>query len=392
LIARKRPALIAGAGIAGLSTALELAELGHRVIIVERAAVFDRHGAGLQLSPNATFLLRRFGVLDRIRPLALPPRSLRIRRARDGAALTQLPLARAEERWGSPYLVAHRDDLHRLLAERVAEERLVELFTDTGAIDYQLDDAGVRLETTRDHLTGCLLVGADGLRSNVRQRVLGDGPPRFAGRSAWRGLVNADRLPMDLLRPEVNLWLGSNAHLVHYPLPAHRLVNVVAVTADDCRGNAAGSAEAGDAARLAGHFGRWSEAAQTLIAAVSQWQKWPLYDRDPPRALCRDRVALVGDAAHPMLPHLAQGAAQAIEDAHVLARRLATESDIAAAFRRYSAARCRRVGRICGQARQLGTLYHLSGPAAALRDVAIRVLGPEAMLASYDWIYAFRPE
>jgi salicylate hydroxylase len=392
LIERNQPALVAGAGIAGLSTALELARLGHRVTIVERAVVFDPQGAGLQLSPNATFLLRQLGVLDRIRPLVLAPRSLRIRRGRDGVQLTELALAAAEERWGSPYIVAHRADLHRVLAERVAEERLVELLTDRGAIDYELADSSVNLKTTRNSLTGCLLIGADGLRSNVRQRLLADGPPRFAGSSAWRGLVAADRLPSGLLRPDVNLWLGRKAHLVHYPLPAHRLVNVVAVTADDCRSDATDWAGSDDGAQLAYHFAQWSEAAQTLIAAVPQWQKWPLYDRDPPRLIGRNRVALVGDAAHPMLPHLAQGAAQAIEDAHVIARQLANESDIATAFKHYSAARCRRVGRICAQARQLGAIYHLSGPAAAARDFALRILGPAAMLARYDWIYAFRPE
>jgi salicylate hydroxylase len=404
---RLRPAIVAGGGIAGLCAALALSRIGIPVEVLERAAVFDEFGAGLQLSPNATGVLRQFNLLDRLAEAALTPQAILIRRGRDGRELARLPLQQAERRWGAPYFVAHRADLHRILLERVAQEALITVTSNISVIDYHQDQDGVTVRSngnkTAQTVTGRLLLGADGLRSNVRRRLLADGEPRSARRSAWRGLIDASCLAPSLRLPEVNLWLGRHAHLVHYPLRAMSVINVVAVMDDDGRGETGATdaplptpgdapiafAEPGDGRVLLRQFAGWNPLARSILEAVTLWRKWPLFERDPPQRLSDGRVALVGDAAHPMLPHLAQGAAQAIEDADVLGRAMRDNGDIRSALSSYAQTRHRRVAKICAQAQQLGRLYHLAGPAAMARDIAIQLLGPEQMLARYDWLYRF---
>ncbi len=390
------PAIVAGGGIAGLSAALALAKNGRAVRVLERAEVFDEFGAGLQLSPNATGILRGLGVLDRLADQALHPRAIRILRGADGQEISCLPLTEAEGRWGAPYLVAHRADLHRALLEQVAGEPQITVTSGSPVRDYEQDDHSVTVTTGHrprlEQVSGCFLLGADGLRSCIRQRLLADGAPRFAARSAWRGLVEARQLPSALRLPEVNLWLGRHAHLVHYPLRGMSVINIVAVLEDDGPGDdpvADAFAAPADARIVAQRFERWSARVRTLIEAVQSWRKWPLFERKTPPRLSDRRVALVGDAAHPMLPHLAQGAAQAIEDADVLARQLADGDSVVSALQRYGHKRHRRLLKINAQAGQLGQIYHLSGPAAMVRDVAMQLLGPERMLARYDWLYRF---
>jgi salicylate hydroxylase len=391
-----RPAIVAGGGIAGLSAALALAHNGRAVRVLERAEVFDEFGAGLQLSPNATGILRGLGVLDRLADQALHPRAIRIWRGHDGQEISCLPLTQAEGRWGAPYLVAHRADLHRALLEQVAGEPQITVTCASPVRGYEQDAQSVTVTAGHgprlEQVSGCLLLAADGLRSSIRQRLLADGEPSFAGRSAWRGLVEARELPAALRLPEVNLWLGRDAHVVHYPLRGMGVVNIVAVIGEDGPGDAPVAdafALQGDARIVARRFARWSPPLRTLIESVDSWRKWPLFERKTPRRLTDRRVALAGDAAHPMLPHLAQGAAQAIEDAHVLAQQLAGADSVVSALERYGHKRRRRLLKINAQAGRLGQIYHLSGPAAMVRDVAIQLLGPERMLARYDWLYRF---
>ena len=387
-------AVIAGAGIGGLCTALCLARAGWRVSLFEKAKVLDETGAGLQLSPNASAILRRLGVLVHLAPFALAPEAIKIRRARDGATLARMPLDGAEARWGAPYLALHRADLQRALLEAVAHEDGIRLQAGAAVAGFASGKDGVAVAIAHGAVrlkeAGDCLIGADGLRSFVRQRFCED-HLRFSGRTAWRTTIEADRVPAAMRRQETNLWLGRKAHLVHYPLRGGTLVNVVAIVDEDFRPDDDEFwSSPGEAKFLEARFARWDKTARDLLRAAAEWRKWPLADRDPIARFVSGRVALIGDAAHPMLPFLAQGAAQAIEDASVLGEVLAHGENIEASLLGYQEARLARAARVQKESRRQAAIYHLGGPAALLRDTALRALGPEKMLARYDWLYDAR--
>ncbi len=389
-------ALIAGAGVGGLAAALCLAKSGWQASVFEAAPALEEVGAGLQLSPNATAILRRLGVLDRLIPASLAPQSIRVRRAADGATLALMPLGAAETRWGAPYLLAHRADLLRALVDAVAQESAIKLQTGVAVAGFGSSaknvTAALRQGPLQVEATGDCLIGADGYRSTIRQRLSGGAPDllEYSGRTAWRTLVEADRAPREALVPQSCLWLGRKAHLVHYPLRGGSVVNVVAIVEEKTEPAGQGWSEAGEAAVLAGRFAGWHKSARALIEAADEWRKWPLYQRAPLSGLASGQVALLGDAAHPMLPFLAQGAAQAIEDAAALGQALQGAADVPRGLAAYSAARIGRASRVQAQSRVQGKIYHLGGPAALARDMAMRALGGDRMLARYDWLYATR--
>ena len=383
-------AVIAGAGISGLCTSLCLARGGWRVSLYEKAKVLEETGAGLQLSPNASAILGRLGVIERLTPFALCPKAIRIRRARDGATVAVMPLDDAERRWGAPYLVVHRADLQRALLEAIARESSVKLQTGAAVAGFAsgensvavvIEQGAVRLKAAGD-----CLIGADGVRSFVRQR-LGAPSARFSGWTAWRATVDAARAPPAMRREETTLWLGRKAHLVHYPLRGGAIINVVAIVDEDfCPDGADFWSSPGEPGLLEARFSGWAEAARDLLRAPD-WRKWPLFDCNPIASWVAGRVALMGDAAHPMLPFLAQGAAQAIEDAGALGEDLARGDNIEASLRAYQEARHARATRVQKESRRQAKIFHLAGPAAFLRDTALRALGPQKMLARYDWLY-----
>ena len=388
-------AVIAGAGIGGLSAALSLARVGWRVSLYEKAKVLEESGAGLQLSPNASAILRNLGVLEHLTPFALRPEAIRIRRAQDGATLALMPLESAEKRWGAPYLVVHRADLQRALLETVAREGSITLQTGAAIAGFAPSSSGVAVAiaqgAVRLKVAGDCLIGADGLRSFVRQRLHGDAL-RFSGRTAWRATIEAARVPVAMRQKETNLWLGRKAHLVHYPLRGGAIVNVVAIVDEDFHPDEKEFwSSPGEPGFLEARFVRWDKTARDLLRAALAWQKWPLADRNPAASFVAGRVALIGDAAHPMLPFLAQGAAQAIEDAGVLGEVLARGQTIEAGLLAYQEKRLPRAVRVQKESRRQATIYHLGGPAAFLRDAALRALGPEKMLARYDWLYDVHP-
>lgn len=391
-------AIVAGAGIGGLTAALALARAGLRVTVLERAPVIEETGAGLQLSPNCSGILREYGVLDRLLGSALMPEALQIRRARDGAALMRMPLGViAEMRWGAPYLLVLRCDLQRALVEQIAREPSISIETGTDVAGFAASSEGVEVGAKRGgasvRIVGDFLIGADGLHSLVRERIglgLAD-VPIYSGHTAWRALLDAGDAPPEALRLETTLWLGHKAHLVHYPLRGGSIVNVVAIAEDPWRGTETGDfwSAPGDAAALTARFGRWHGEARAVVGSVRAWRRWPLFDRHPVARWTVPRVALLGDAAHPLLPFLAQGAAQAIEDAHTLGRAFAAHGETAAALPAYERERTARAAAVQTASRRQGHIYHLPTPAAQLRNLGMRVLGAAGMLARYDWLYQY---
>ena len=388
-------AIIAGAGIGGLAAAIALSQAGFDVTIYERVEKLEEFGAGLQVTPNATRVLARLGVLGRVHQFSSKPNAVLALRGSDGAKLMRLLLDDAECRWGAEYLVIHRADLQTALVEVVSGQPGVQLSlgaTVTGfATDGDTISVGLQrgLTTARDEAD--LLIGADGLRSQVRDG-LGFGAPDeadFTGRLAYRAIVNAEDADPRWQRNEIVLRLGPEAHLVQYPLRRGSVINLVATIRSASR---AGETDqqwdgAADRSTLDRAFSGWSKEARSLIAAPVQWRAWPLYCRPPIPSFSLGRAALVGDAAHPMVPFLAQGAAQAIEDAGALGRAVAQARDIPAALAIYSRDRVERAARVQHEALRQGRIYHLSGPLAFGRDMAMRMLGPRRLSERYDWLY-----
>jgi salicylate hydroxylase len=392
-MAGSRSIIIAGAGIGGLTAALALARAGYRSVVLEQAPRLEEAGAGIQLSPNATRVLIALGLGDRLRSRVIAPEAIRVINARSGRDIVRVPLARAEARYGAPYWLIHRADLQTLLVDAVEENQDVELRLGARVEDFALHPHGITVEArtaagSRDE-QGIALIGADGLWSSLRARLGDRSAPKFAQRTAWRAVVPAEQLTPDFRAPVTALWLGRDAHLVHYPVKGGKLVNIVAIIADEW--HEPGWSAEGKRNELLARFAAFAPEARALLALPPRWQKWALFDRPVARA-GSGPVTLLGDAAHPMLPFLAQGAALAIEDAAVLAHCLWQEPhDVDGAMRRYEGLRRRRAGWAQREAQRNGARYHLSGVRAFARNIALRVMGGERLLHRYDWLYGWKP-
>jgi len=393
-----RQVLIAGGGIGGLAAALAATRAGWHARVFEQASVFCEVGAGIQLGPNATRVLRDWGLLEAATECGCAPRRLVARDALTGRELSSLPLADFASRYGAPYLTLHRAGLHALLLQAVrGQGPEAALHTGVRIEDLMEVGEGVRARLSDGSRPEAdALVGADGLWSVVRQSLLADGPARPSDHVAYRGLAPLVDLPSFRPADEVTAWLGPRLHAVTYPVrdPATGvgMLNVVCVVQQQVEGERFGWDLPGTAERLQSAMGPAGALLQEALRAVPSWGLWVLHDRPPVASaaqMTRSRVALLGDAAHPMRPYLAQGAAMAIEDAAELGRALQAVRervlDVPAALQRYALGRWQRVAQVQRRALRNGAIFHATGPARLARDLALRGLGQRLM--DQPWLY-----
>jgi salicylate hydroxylase len=385
------PLLIAGAGIGGLAAAWRCASAGLPVALVERAPVFSEVGAGIQIGPNVTRLLKAWGQDFALNQVAAFPPQLILRQAHTGNPTGQLRLgAQAVERYGAPYATIHRADLHALFLSALKAQGRVQLHLNRTLTRYTEASDGLTVHFEDGHSQRIMaLVGADGVWSRVRSLLLDDGPPRFTGHLAYRAMVRQADLPEALRSPNITVWMGPRLHVVQYPVRCGELMNLVVVVNGPAPRDLDSWDHAANAADLQRALVDVCSPLRTLIDAVPAWRLWPLCDRSPLQGAhqqARGRVALLGDAAHPMRPYLAQGAGMAIEDAEALSRQLAlTGHDVAAKLAAYAQARWQRNARVQARAIRNGQIFHATGLVRWGRDLSTRLLG-EGLL-DMPWLY-----
>ena len=384
--------LIIGGGIGGLAAAAALSAIGKSVTVLEQAPEFAEIGAGIQLGPNSYKMFSRLGLVDEINAVSAFPDELVMRDNITGEYIARVPAGdEFSKRFGYPYAVIHRADLHNALLKRCEEASGVTLQVNSEVETIDQDENGVTL-TCKDGrtFTGDALIGADGIWSKTRQLVAGDGDAIPAGHIAYRAVLPTSEVPEELRSNTMTLWAGEKAHLVQYPLRGGELFNLVAVFHSDRFSE--GWDDAGDPEELHACFADKCEEVRTLLGKIDSWRMWVLNDREPIRDWVKGRIALLGDAAHPILQYLAQGANMAIEDAVCLADMLVNEKgNYESAFERYRDARYLRTTRVQNTARLYGNIYHASGATRDWRNAEISSWPVEKHYQGLSWIYGISP-
>ncbi len=380
--------LVAGGGIGGLAAAYVLGREGHRVTVLEQSQAFREIGAGIQLGPNIFRMFEYLGLTDAVDRVAFYPAGLGMNDVRTGECVVRVPLGEvARAAYGFPYGVIYRADLHAVLLDACRAMPGVELRTASKVQAFEQDAAGVRVRlASGEPLAADALIGADGLWSRIREAVVGDGKPRVSGHIAYRAVLKREDVPPHLWTDDVLLWGGEKTHLVHYPLRRGELFNLVAVFHSNKYDE--GWNTFGDTTELNERFAQAVPPVKELLARIETWKMWVLCDREPVANWSQGRVTLLGDAAHPMLQYLAQGAGQAIEDAVVLGQALrAARQDPTQAFQLYQRERYLRTGRVQLTARFYGDIYHASGVQRELRNRLFQSGEESAGFAGLQWMY-----
>ncbi|MES2787252.1 MAG: FAD-dependent monooxygenase [Pseudomonadota bacterium] len=389
--------LIAGGGIGGLAAALACARAGWEPRVFEQAPELSEVGAGIQLGPNVMRVLHAWGLQGPLAAAVSFPARLDVRSAASGQRLASMELAGFAARYGAPYATIHRADLQGILLQAARNLgvqphtgiRVTGVREDSGAVLASL--AGI--DPPIREVECDALVGADGLWSAVRGAVIADGLPIATGHVAWRALALQSRLPVALRSQDIRVWLGPRLHFVAYPVQGGEMLNAVAIVHGRAGGPASDWDQTGAVSDLYTAMGRMCTPLNELVHALDNWRLWTLHDRAPvrgPHDMAKGRIALSGDAAHPMRPYLAQGAAMAIEDAAELGRCLAmvegAEIEVPLALARYALNRWQRVARVQSRARRNGRIFHATGIVRWGRDVSMRLLGER--LLDQPWLYA----
>ena len=382
------PILIVGGGIGGFAAALALSRNGFAVHLIEQQPDFGEVGAGIQLGPNVFRMFDLLGVTGAINAISVFPDNLIMRDGLSGEEVTRIPLGEPfRARFNYPYAVIHRPDLHNALMDAVRRSPLVHLSpaTKVSGFEDHGDKVAVQCEDGAS-FEGAALIGADGLWSVVRGLLLDDGKPRVSGHIAYRAVIPTPDVPQRLRSNDVVLWAGPKTHLVHYPLRRGELYNLVVVFHSSRYEE--GWNTYGDPEELRERFRGQRPEVLEFLSMVNEWKMWVLCDREPVSQWTQGRVTLLGDAAHPMLQYLAQGAGMAIEDAVVLANRLAAAGgDFHAAFIAYQKERYLRTTRAQITARLYGDLYHATDAVRDLRRQLLAGRTPEEAYAGIAWLY-----
>jgi salicylate hydroxylase len=384
-----RPVVIAGGGIGGLATAVGLAGKGFRSIVLERAPELGEIGAGIQLGPNAFHAFDYLGVGDAARKMAVYIDKLRLMDAMTGEDIATVPLDEPfRKRFGNPYAVVHRGDLHGVFLKACRASPLIELRTASEVAGYEQSGSTVRaLLKSGERVEGAALVGADGLYSKVRAQLVGDGKPRVTGHTTYRSVIATEEMPEDLRWNAATLWAGPKCHIVHYPLSGWKLFNLVVTYHNNAPEPVAGKPVSRE--EVMQGFGHVTARARKIIEHGRDWKLWVLCDRDPVLNWVDGRVTILGDAAHPTLQYMAQGACMAMEDAVCLTHEMGLAGGNAAeAFESYRKKRVHRTARIQIQSRLMGDhIYHPDGGHAALRNAMMRAMSVEDYYDSLQWLY-----
>lgn len=381
------PVLICGGGIGGLSAAIAFARAGIPVRVLEQAASFSEAGAGIEIGPHATHHLKAWGLGDLISSFSSEPEGMRIHDGLNGDLLTTVPLGEVvRERYGAPNLVIHRKHLQNCLLDAASQLDGIEIETGFELTQFDAQPAGViATSKARSTAQGCALIGADGLWSTVRKRF-SDAEPHPVGVTAWRALLPASKAPDVATEPYIVVWLGPGGHVIHYPVDGGASINVVAMIEETY--NFDGWASQGHSADLLPYFDGWDDRIREFLERPHDWQKWTVVGMNPVPRWGKGQVTLIGEAAHPIEPFMAQGGSTAIEDAATLAAISATDrKDIANAFRLYETTRHARATRIQKASHQRGRIYHMSGPMRWVRNQILRRRSPKSFLTHYDWLY-----
>lgn len=387
------PILIAGAGIGGLTAALALLRRGHAVQVFEQASQLGEVGAGLQLSANATRALHLLGLERALSDVAVEPAGKEIRLWSTGQTWKLFDLGDASvAEYGYPYYTLYRPDLHRVLVDAIRSIAPEAIHLGARGDRFEQTDDGVRLTLADGAVhAGRVLIGADGVHSGVRRQLFGEGPATYAGCTAWRGVIPVDRLDPDIVRQVGTNWVGPGRHVIHYPLRGGQLMNFVGIVETD-RWVAESWTQRGSHAECHADFEGWHPVIHALIRHIDVPYRWALMARPALSRWTDRRVTLLGDACHPTLPFLAQGAAMAIEDGFVLGRALSEIDDPLEALRRYEAARIDRTTTIVDKSTENGRRFHNPELASAAGAAAYvdREWSPQRVRERYGWLFEYR--